>query len=122
MERQVSHRVDGELREQTQYYHRICVVAVVSSAFPIPLRIRFQKKGEDEVARSLALIKDLIEKLGSRFFDLLVWGLHPDPSVFSLPGGQPFPKVFFRFLRPGSKVSRPVSDRRPDEFQLRSSQ
>src|SRR5215472_18976562 len=73
MERQVSHRVEGELREQTQYYHRICVVAVVSSAFPIPLGIRFQKKGEDEVACSLALIKDLIERLGSRFFDLLVF-------------------------------------------------
>jgi hypothetical protein len=73
MERQVSHRVEGELREQTQYYHRICVVAVVSSAFPIPLGIRFQKNGEDEVACSLALIKDLIERLGSRFFDLLVF-------------------------------------------------
>jgi hypothetical protein len=40
MERRFSHLVDGELREETQYYHRICVVAIVSSAFPIPLGIR----------------------------------------------------------------------------------
>lgn len=73
MERQVSHVVAGELREQTQYYHRICVVAIVSSAFPIPLGIRFQKNGESEVACSLALLKDLIEKVGSRFVDLLVF-------------------------------------------------
>ena len=73
MERQVSHLVDGELREETQYYHRICVVAIVSSAFPIPLGIRFQKNGESEVACSLALLKDLIEKVGSRFLDLLVF-------------------------------------------------
>ena len=73
MERQVSHLVDGELREETQYYHRICVVAIVSSAFPIPLGIRFQKNGESEVACSLALLKDLIEKAGSRFLDLLVF-------------------------------------------------
>lgn len=73
MERQVNHVVDGEPREQTQYYHRICVVAIVSSAFPIPLGIRFQKNGESEVACSLALLKDLIEKVGSRFLDLLVF-------------------------------------------------
>lgn len=72
MERQVSHVVAGELREQTQYYHRVCVVAIVSSAFPVPLGIRFQKNGESEVACSLALLKDLIEKVGSRFLDLLV--------------------------------------------------
>ena len=73
MQRQVSHLVDGELREETQYYHRICVVAIVSSAFPIPLGIRFQKNGESEVACSLSLLKDLIEKVGSRFLDLLVF-------------------------------------------------
>jgi hypothetical protein len=73
MERRVSHLVDGDLREETQYYHRICVVAIVSSAFPIPLGIRFQKNGETEVACSLALLKDLIQTVGSRFLDLLVF-------------------------------------------------
>ena len=30
-----------------QYYHRICAVTIVSSAFPIPLGIRFQNEGRD---------------------------------------------------------------------------
>jgi hypothetical protein len=72
MERTVHHVVDGELREQIQYYRRISVVTVVSSAFPIPLRIRFQENGESEVACSLVLLKELLEPLGRRFLDLLV--------------------------------------------------
>jgi hypothetical protein len=72
MERKVTHLVDGELREDIQYYHRICVVTVVSSTFPIPLGIRFQKNGEDEVTCSLDLLRDLTEELGSRFLDVLV--------------------------------------------------
>ncbi len=72
MERKVQHVVDGELREDIQYYHRLCAVTVVSSAFPIPLGIRFQKKRESEVACSVALLGDLMEELGSRFLDLLV--------------------------------------------------
>jgi hypothetical protein len=46
MERKITHTVNEEAREEIQYYHRICAVTVVSSAFPIPLGIRFQKKGE----------------------------------------------------------------------------
>jgi hypothetical protein len=72
MERKVTHLVQGEPREEVQYYHRICAVTVVSSAFPIPLGIRFQKNGEDEVACSLDLLRELKEELGSRFLDVLV--------------------------------------------------
>jgi Transposase DDE domain len=72
MERKVTHMVEGELREEIQYYHRICAVTVVSSAFPIPLGIRFQKNGEDEVACSLGLLRELTERLGRRFLDVLV--------------------------------------------------
>jgi hypothetical protein len=72
MERKVKHTVDGELREELQYYHRICAVTVVSSAFPIPLGIRFQKNGETEVRCSLSLLQDLLDRLGRRFLDLLV--------------------------------------------------
>lgn len=72
MERKVTHVVQGEPREELQYYHRICAVTVVSSGFPIPLGIRFQKNGEDEVACSLALLCELQEELGRRFLDLLV--------------------------------------------------
>jgi len=72
MERKVTHLVEGEPREEMQYDHRICAVTVVSSAFPIPLGIRFQKNGEDEVACSLDLLRELRAELGSRFLDLLV--------------------------------------------------
>jgi hypothetical protein len=72
MERKVTHVVDGEPREEIQYYHRICAVTVVSSSFPIPLGIRFQKNGEDEVNCSLALLRELDEQLGKRFLDVLV--------------------------------------------------
>jgi hypothetical protein len=72
LERKVTHKVDGELREDIQYYHRLCAVAVVSSALPIPLGIRFQQPGETEVACTLALLQELQRSLGRRFFDLLV--------------------------------------------------
>lgn len=72
MERNVTHMVEGEPREEIQYYHRICVVTVVSSPFPIPLGIRFQKNGEDEVSCSLALLRELDEQLGRQFLDVLV--------------------------------------------------
>ncbi len=72
MERKVQHKVDGQMREDTQYYHRIVAVVVVSTAFPIPLGIRFQKDGETEVACAVALLHDLDRQLGRRFLDLLV--------------------------------------------------
>jgi hypothetical protein len=72
MERKVKHTVDGELREELQYYHRICAVTIVSSAFPIPLGLRFQKNGETEVSCTLSLLQDLLDHVGRRFFDLLV--------------------------------------------------
>jgi hypothetical protein len=63
MERKIKRMVDGELREDIQYYHRICAVTIVSSAFPIPLGIRFQKNGETEVACTLSLLQDLLNNL-----------------------------------------------------------
>jgi len=72
LERTVKYKVGEEQREQIQYYHRISVVSIVSGCFPIPLGIRFQHKGEDEVACSLALLDDLIRQLGRRFLDVLV--------------------------------------------------
>ena len=48
------------------------MVAVVSTPFPIPLGIRFQKDGEGEVSCALALLKDLVGQLGRRFLEVLV--------------------------------------------------
>jgi hypothetical protein len=72
MEREVQHQVNGEMRTDIQYYHRIVVVALVSTSFPIPLGLRFQKNGEGEVACALALLRDLDHQLGRRFLDVLV--------------------------------------------------
>jgi Transposase DDE domain len=72
MQREVQHKVNGELRTDIQYYHRIVAVVIVSTPFPIPLGIRFQKDGESEVSCALALLKDLVGQLGRRFIDLLV--------------------------------------------------
>ena len=72
MEREVEHKVDGQIQKDRQYYHRLVAVAVVSTPFPIPLGIRFQKNGEDEVACAVALLHELDEHLGRRFVDVLV--------------------------------------------------
>jgi hypothetical protein len=72
MEREVQHKVNGEMKTEIQYYHRIVVVVLVSTAFPIPLGVRFQKQGEGEVACALALLQDLVGQLGRRFLDVLV--------------------------------------------------
>jgi hypothetical protein len=72
MEREVQHKVNGEMQTDIQYYHRIVVVAVVSTPFPVPLGLRFQKNGETEVACALTLLQDLDHQLGRRFLDVLV--------------------------------------------------
>ena len=72
MHREVQHKVRGEMRTDLQYYHRLVAVSVVSTPFPIPLGIRFQKNGEAEVPCALALLLDLVGQLGRRFVDVLV--------------------------------------------------
>jgi len=72
MEREIQHKVNGEMRTDIQYYHRIVAVALVSTPFPIPLGLRFQKDGEGEVSCALALLQDLVGQLGRRFLDVLV--------------------------------------------------
>ena len=72
LERTVERKVDGEPQECTQYYHRLSAVTLASTPFPVFLGIRFQKSGETEVACSLALLKELVERLGRRFMDVLV--------------------------------------------------
>jgi hypothetical protein len=72
MQREVQHKVRGELRTDIQYYHRVVAVVVVSTPFPVPLGLRFQKDGEAEVPCALVLLRDLVDRLGRRFLDLLV--------------------------------------------------
>jgi hypothetical protein len=72
MQREVQHKVRGQMRTEIQYYHRIVAVVLVSTPVPVPLGIRFQKGGETEVSCALALLQDLAKRLGRRFLDLLV--------------------------------------------------
>jgi len=72
MQREVQHKGNGEMQTEIQYYHRIVGVVLVSTSFPIPLGVRFQKNGEGEVACALALLQDLVGQLGRRFLDVLV--------------------------------------------------
>ena len=72
MEREVEHKVDGQKRKDTQYYHRIVAVVLVSTSFPVPLGIRFQKDGETEVACAVELLRELDQHLGRRFLDVVV--------------------------------------------------
>ena len=60
------------MRKDIQYYHRLVAVVLVSTEFPVPLGVRFQRQGEDEVACALALLQELDRQLGRRFFDVLV--------------------------------------------------
>src|SRR5260370_14098899 len=71
MEREVQHKVNGEMQTDIQYYHRIVGVVLVSTDFPIPLGVRFQKNGEAEVSCALALLQDLVGQFGPRFLDVL---------------------------------------------------
>ena len=72
MERQVEHKVDDQMRKDTQYYHRLVAVVLVGTDFPVPLGLRFQRDGEDEVACALPLLQELDRQLGRRFLDVLV--------------------------------------------------
>ena len=72
IEREVQHKVNGEMQTDIQYYHRIVAITLVSTPFPIPLGVRFQKNGEGEVACALALLQDLVARLGRRYLDVLV--------------------------------------------------
>jgi hypothetical protein len=71
-EREVEHQGDGQMRQDTQYDHRLVAVVLVSTEFPVPWGIRFQKHGEDEVACAVALLHELDAQLGRRFLDVLV--------------------------------------------------
>ena len=70
--REIQHKVEGQMLPAQQYYHRVVAVTVVSTPFPIPLGLRFQKNGEGEVPCALALLRDLVSRLGRRFLDVLV--------------------------------------------------
>lgn len=72
LQREVQHKVRGELRTDVQFYHRLVAAVIVSTPFPVPLGVCFQKPGEGEVSCALRLLQQLVGSLGRRFADLLV--------------------------------------------------
>ena len=73
MEREVQHKVDSEMKTEIQYYHRIVVVVLVSTAFTpdLPCRSVFRRTWPAEDACALAS-PNLVGQLGRRFLDVLV--------------------------------------------------
>jgi hypothetical protein len=71
MERKIEHKVNGDMRTDIQYYHRIVVVAVVSLLSLSPCVWRFQKKRRRRGSLCPALLQDLERQLGRRFLDVL---------------------------------------------------
>ncbi len=70
------------------------MVVVVSGRFPVPLRVRFQQPGENEVACALALLEQLIARLGRRYFDILV----ADALYLQAPFTQRFRQLGWRWV------------------------
>jgi len=72
MQREVQHKVRGEMRTDIQYYHRIVAVVIVGTPVPVPLGIRFQKDGEAEVPCASPCCRIWSATWGAAFLDLLV--------------------------------------------------
>ncbi len=101
MEREIEHKANGEMRTDIQYYHRIVVVAVVSTPFPIPLGLRFQKNGEGEDGCALALLQDL--DLGDMYLrqeNLFTWETMVSTAAYQLSQDPRVPEAIV-FEPPG---------------------
>ena len=126
MEREIEHKVDGQMRKDTQYYHRLVAVVLVSTPFPIAVGLRFQKDGETEVACALALLRELDQLLGRRFLDVVVGDaiylqqgavkavedLHLE-WVFTVKENQPELLAEAQRLTSGPPETTPSSDQKP---------
>jgi len=129
MQREVEHKVAGQMRKDTQYYHRIVAAVLVSTSFPVPLGIRFQKDGETEVACAVEWLRELDEPLGRRFLDVVVAdalylqqgfvhtveGMHLEWGI-SLKDNQPELRAEAQRLTDHPPETTPSPD--PEEFQL----
>ena len=106
MEREIEHKVNGELRTDIQYYHRIVVVAVVSTAFPIPLGVRFQKNGEGEVCLCSGSAPGSYQATGPPLPGCAGRGRSISAGTFRQRGGAPGPGLG---LHPEGKSARSIA-------------
>jgi hypothetical protein len=75
--------VETNKGKKIQYYHRSVVLTLVGYDFPIPIGLEMMKKGEDEVACALRLLKRIVDNLGTQFLDIVICdALYCNPNFF----------------------------------------
>jgi hypothetical protein len=85
LERRVISRKAGVKAEQLQYYHRAVGCQIVNGPVKTFLALEWLKPGEGEDTAALRLLRNLPDRYGSRFFDILLLdALYAQAPVFRL--------------------------------------
>jgi hypothetical protein len=85
LERRVTVRKAGVKVEQLQYYHRAVGCQIITGPVKTFLALEWLRPGEGEDTAALRLLRNLPERYGSRFFDILLLdALYAQAPVFKL--------------------------------------
>jgi hypothetical protein len=85
LERRVAVRKAGVKVEQIQYYHRAVGCQIISGPVKTFLALEWLQPGEGEDTAALRLLRNLPDRYGSRFFDILLLdALYAQAPVFKL--------------------------------------
>jgi Transposase DDE domain len=85
LERRVTVRKAGVKVEQLQYYHRAVGCQVINGPVKTFLALEWLQPGEGEDTAALRLLRNLPDRYGSRFFDILLLdALYAQAAVFKL--------------------------------------
>ena len=85
LERRVVVRKAGVKVEQLQYYHRAVGCQTINGPVKTFLALEWLKPGEGEDTAALRLLRNLPDRYGNRFFDILLLdALYAQASVFKL--------------------------------------
>jgi hypothetical protein len=85
LERRVAVRKAGARVEQIQYYHRAVGCQIINGPVKTFLALEWLQPGEGEDAAALRLLRNLPDRYGSRFFDILLLdALYAQAPVFRL--------------------------------------
>lgn len=85
LERRVTVRKAGVKVEQLQYYHRAVGCQIINGPVKTFLALEWLQPGEGEDTAALRLLRNLPDRYGSRFFDILLLdALYAQAPVFQL--------------------------------------
>jgi hypothetical protein len=85
LERRVTVRKAGVKVEQIQYYHRAVGCQIINGPVKTFLALEWLQPGEGEDTAALRLLRNLPDRYGSRFFDILLLdALYAQAPVFKL--------------------------------------